>query len=714
LLRDGNHVHTAFQLPGLDLYIGCQEIAMDDAVRFTGRVLYLSQDPAQIRAQLGGASLTLAQAGPLRDDVSTDEITPVTVMLTYDERLGQYPYVGFKVGGERPIGEHAIRQGAFQITVAGKRYGKGSSRESSPLAELSAGIKLIIAESFERIYQQNCDNIGILTSTDFSLLERVRAGEAIPFEVFLRGRDALTQQVIRSGGLLAYSRQVKWPAPASLSAVAPTSTRTSAPTAPATSTPMATAKPTATSTPTSTAKHQLAAPPGRTPQTLVEKIIERHLHPDFASARRGDGVFIAADWRFSHDYFTGMCAHLMHRAFGKPAPLHEPEHIVAFQDHLVLAAQSVPHVQGGLLPGIANLTRGHTDFARDYPVRSHGALADDTGSEGICHALMAEHYALPGQVVAGTDSHTPHSGALGCLAFGAGATDIANSWVTGYVRCKVPQTLRIELEGSLRPGVTAKDVVLYLLRLDLIRGGGAIGLVFEYGGSAVRAMSVDERATLTNMVAELGGFTGIVEPDETTVAFLKQRRDVDFVLQDWMKSDADAIYQQIIRIDAATLTPMLARPGDPGNGMAASELLDEVAIDIAYGGSCTAGKREDFDMYHQVLHWGLQHGLSVAPGTRLYLQFGTLAVRRYCVAQGYLPVFERVGAQLVMPGCGSCANCGPGQSTRGDEVTISAINRNFPGRSGPGNVWLASPATVAASALCGKITTFDALRQQHA
>ena len=188
---------------------------MDDAIRFTGRVLYLSQDPAQIRAQLDGASLTPAQAGPLRDDVSTDEITPVTVMLTYDERLGRYPYVGFKAGGEQPIGEHAIKQGGFQITVAGKRYGKGSSRESSPLAELSAGIKLIIAESFERIYQQNCDNIGILTSTDFSLLERVQAGEAIPFEVFLQGRDALTQQVIRSGGLLAYSRQAEWPAPAS-------------------------------------------------------------------------------------------------------------------------------------------------------------------------------------------------------------------------------------------------------------------------------------------------------------------------------------------------------------------------------------------------------------------------------------------------------------------------------------------------------------------
>jgi len=648
---------------------------MDKTIKFTGRVLYLSQDPACISAQLAGKSVSRAQAGALRDSVSTDEITPVTVMMTYDERLGQYPYVGFEAGGIKPIGPNAIKDGGFQITVAGKRYGKGSSRESSPLAELSAGIKLIIAESFERIYLQNCDNIGILTSTDFSLLEQIEAGVAIPIEAFLTGRDPLTQQVIRSGGLLAYSKTAHWPAP-------------SAPSAPS-----------------------AVARDSGTPRTLVEKIIERHLHPDTESAERGQGVFIAADWRFSHDYFTGMCAHLMHRAFGKPATLHDPDSIIVFQDHLVLAAQSEPHVRGGLLPGVAHLTEGHHAFARTYPVRAHGELDGMPGSEGICHALMAEQYVLPGQVAAGTDSHTPHAGALGCLAFGAGATDIANSWVTGYVRCKVPETLRIELSGSLRPGVTAKDVVLYLLQLDNIKRGEAIGLVFEYGGEAVRAMPVDERATLTNMVAELGGFTGIVEPDARTVAFLKERRGVDFTLQDWMCSDPGAHYRNVIRIDAATISPMLARPGDPGNGVAAHALDADVAVNIAYSGSCTAGKREDFDFYHEVLQWGLAHGLKVSSDTRLFLQFGTMEVRRYCEAQGYLPVFEQAGATLVMPGCGSCANCGPGQSSSVDDVTISAINRNFPGRSGPGNVWLASPYTVAASALRGKITTFEALQR---
>lgn len=646
---------------------------MDDAVRFTGRILYLSNDPATVRAQLAGERISLADALPLRDNISTDEITPVTVMLTYDERLGQYPYIGLRVGDVNPISMNAIRDGGFAVTVAGKRYGKGSSRESSPLAEFSAGIRLIVAESFERIYQQNCDNVGILTSTNMAIPGRIEAGEAIPFEEFLQGRDDLTRKIIRSGGLMAYSKSVDWPAqPQTRPAVQATG-----------------------------------------PLTLVEKILQRNLHPDTPGLQKGDGVFVAAKWRFSHDYFTGMSAHFMHRAFGKPAKLFEPDHIVAFHDHLVLAPQSIPHVQGGLLPGVANLVQGHMSFTRDYPVRVHEELPDGSGAEGICHALMTEKYALPGQIIVGTDSHTPHSGSLGCLAFGAGSTDVANSWVTGYVRCKVPDTLRVEVEGKLRAGVTAKDIVLYLLQMEDVRSGDAIGAVFEYGGSTVRAMPIDERATLTNMVAELGGFTGIVEPDQNTVDFLKQRRGIDFEVEDWMKSDAGAVYRKTIHIDASQVRAMLARPGDPGNGVAVDSLADPVKVNIAYGGSCTAGKREDFDYYHEVLQWGLERGLHVSAETTLFLQFGTMDVRRYCQERGYLATFEKAGAKLVMPGCGSCANCGPGQSASASDVTVSAINRNFPGRSGPGSVWLASPYTVVASALAGQITAFAQLRQSH-
>jgi 3-isopropylmalate/(R)-2-methylmalate dehydratase large subunit len=158
---------------------------------------------------------------------------------------------------------------------------------------------------------------------------------------------------------------------------------------------------------------------------------------------------------------------------------------------------------------------------------------------------------------------------------------------------------------------------------------------------------------------------------------------------------------------------MVARPGDPGLGVPLETLAKPVRVDIAYGGSCTAGKLEDFEHYHAVLAWAAARGLRVADGVTLYLQFGTTAVRDACAARGYLSAFEQVGARLLQPSCGACANCGPGSSTDAAQVTVSAINRNFPGRSGPGQVWLASPPTVAASAIAGELVSFAELRTRH-
>jgi 3-isopropylmalate/(R)-2-methylmalate dehydratase large subunit len=381
--------------------------------------------------------------------------------------------------------------------------------------------------------------------------------------------------------------------------------------------------------------------------------------------------------------------------------------------------ESPAHLRAGLVPNMLAMCQAQRDFAKAYGLRMHRTLtdaeaqADDgTNAAGISHAMMAEHYALPGQVVAGTDSHTPHSGALGCAAFGIGTTDMANAFVTGAVRLTVPQSWRIELQGPPAAGVTAKDIVLHLLALPDIRGGLGVGKVFEFTGSAVAALSTDERATLTNMTAELGGLTGIVAPDAETVRFLKGRRGIDFTIQPWMRSDDGAAYAHAITIDCTQLSPWVAAPGDPGNGMPLDQLERAVRVDIAYGGSCTAGKREDFDHYHEVLAWGLAHGMKVPPHVQLFLQYGTTAVRDYCVARGYDRTFEAAGARILQPSCGACANCGPGSSTEASQVTVSAINRNFPGRSGPGKVWLASPPTVMASALAGELVSFDALQRR--
>lgn len=324
---------------------------------------------------------------------------------------------------------------------------------------------------------------------------------------------------------------------------------------------------------------------------------------------------------------------------------------------------------------------------------------------------MAERYARPGQVIVGTDSHTPHSGALGCVAFGVGTTDIANSFVTGAVRIVMPDSILIWIDGTRPAGVTAKDIVLHLLAMPDIRAGAGLGRVFEFAGPVVQGLSTDERATLTNMVAELGGFTGLVAPDAETVRFIRERRGEDVEIEAWMHSDDGATYAARLHLDVSALSPMVARPGDPGNGVSLVDLPEPVAVDIAYGGSCTAGKREDFDHYHEVLAWAADHDLKVAPGVEFILQFGTVDVRRYCEERGYLRAFEAVGAELMQPACGACANCGPGSSETREQVTISAINRNFPGRSGPGQVWLASPYTVAASAIAGKIVSFEGLKR---
>ena len=429
-----------------------------------------------------------------------------------------------------------------------------------------------------------------------------------------------------------------------------------------------------------------------------------------------------ADYRFIHEYYTGMCAHLLAGEFGDDLRLFEPESILTFEDHLSYVHRSPVHVADGLIGNVRALSEAHRAFAARHGLVEHGYLQPqlaagdpgNTGSQGISHALMAEQYALPGQLIAGTDSHTPHSGALGCVAYGVGTTDMANAFVTGAVRLTMPEVMRVEFDGILPPGVTAKDLALHLLADPAIRSGVGIGKVFEFGGPVVRSLGTDERATLTNMTAELGGFTGLVEPDAETVRYLKQRRGIDFVLQPWMASDPDADYSSVLRIDCSRLSPMVAAPGDPGNGVPVRSLDRAVRIDIAYGGSCTAGKREDFDQYHAVLEWAAQRGLRVPGHVKLYLQFGTDAVRQYCVERGYLAAFEAVGAEMLHAACGACANCGPGSSVDAQQVTVSAINRNFPGRSGPGQVWLASPPTVAASAIAGQLMSFEDLQARTA
>lgn len=640
-------------------------------VRFGGRILFLSQDANLIARQLAGEDLAFAAAMPLRNDVSTDEISPTWVTYHYDDKLGEYPYVGLKCGEAMPIGNGSVKARGFGVTVAGGRYGKGSSREASPFAEWCAGIRLVIAKSFERIYRQNCRNLGIYTSTDFGLIERIRRNEPIPIEEFTRGEDEVTAELIRRGGLFALmqARQQGW---------TPAARQTQ---------------------------------PG--PMTYAEKIIARASGRSRVQA--GDAVFARVDWRYAHEYNSPLAIAALERNMGRDVQLADTASIVCFSDHLPFIHQVMPPERRklGLLNLAQALAKVQQRFCEQHAIRLHGFLEDRDGCDGISHSIMTERYVLPGQLVAGTDSHTPHCGALGVLAFGIGSTEMACAWLAGEVRLQVPPTCRVRLHGALRPGVEAKDVVLHILRLPYVREGRAIGQVFEYSGSGIAALSTDERATLTNMVAEIGGFTGIVVPDQETCRFLSERRGTDVALEPWMHSDAEADIAHSIDVDCAEIQPMLAQPGDPGRGMSVDALSDTVRVDIAYSGSCTGGKLDDVLRVHEVLRWADSRGLRVAANTRFILQFGSRDVREHCVQAGMLALFSRIGAELVEPGCGACVNAGPGVSERASQVTVSSINRNFPGRSGPGQVWLASPSTVAASAIAGQIVSFEQLQARE-
>ncbi len=657
-------------------------------VTLQGRILYLTEDPALIARQLRGENLEFRPNDPahkLRDNISTDEITPGWVCYHFDETLGQFVYVGLTCGtggtAVQPIGEGDVLRGGFAVSVAGKRRGKGSSREQSPYAEKTAGIRLVVAENIERIYRQNCVNLGILTTNDFSVLERIRRGEPIPLEVFTEGEDEITREIIEYGGLFPYN-------------VARLKGETVPP--------------------------RVETP--KRPMTLAEKIFASHMVADakrgtlgIPAVKPGDAGFVRTDIRFSHEYVTPMAASFFEELVGRDARVTDPSSIYFFRDHLTFLDQVMPEAQKkrGLLEIAERLATKQAEFAAKQGVKLHGELPRGenataaVGSEAICHSKIYQDYALPGQLVIGSDSHTPHSGALGCVAFGVGTTDLFNSWMTKDVRVKIPETVKAEFHGTLPQGVTAKDLMLALLSHPYVRNGEAISKIIEYTGEAVRALSLDERATMTNMAAEVGAFTGIIAADEKTAAFLSEQRGIPMDearrLCAGFTSDPDAEYATEIRIDAKALSPMVALPGDPGNGVFIRDLPAPVAIEIAYGGSCTAGKRDDMEMYATVLAEGLAKGKRVAEGVTFWIQFGSREVKDWCQKKGYLRIFEEAGARVIEPSCGACIAAGPGVSTRRDQVTVSAINRNFPGRSGPGQMYLASPYVVAASALEGQI-----------
>ena len=424
-----------------------------DRIKFTGRILFLTEDISLIRRQLQGEDLQgeltrrlLSGDLPLMNNISTDEITPGWVCFYYDETLAHYVYVGMR---ESAVQKDEVKNGGFAVVVSGLSKGCGSSRETAPYAEKWAGIQLVIAQSIEMIYGQNSQNIGLLTATDFGLIERIHRGEEIPLAEFTKGLDPISKDIVAYGGLFNYNK-------ARLAG-------------------------------------EVSPPPLETPvnnpqrpMTIVEKIVAKHAFVrtgkvGVEAVKPGDSLFAIADVRFSHEYVTPMAESLLKQALGADARLTEPESVFAFRDHLTFLSRVMPqkHREMGLLEKAEGLATTQEDFAAKQGIRLYGENPEG-GSEAICHNAVVEDLALPGQIVVGTDSHTCMAGVLGCFAFGVGSTDMANAWYTKDIRIRVPETVRYVLRGKKRAEVSAKDVMLHILASEYMKTSRGIGKVLEF------------------------------------------------------------------------------------------------------------------------------------------------------------------------------------------------------------------------------------------
>ncbi|MEA2602128.1 MAG: 3-isopropylmalate/(R)-2-methylmalate dehydratase large subunit [Acidobacteriota bacterium] len=639
------------------------------------RVLFLTKDPDLIRRQLKG-ELDLRMADlrveNLLDDINTDAMTPAWVCFSHrPEDIARDAYAGLIVDGKRLFERDALINGNFEVIVSGWRKGVGSSRETAVQAEKWSGVRIAIAASFAPIHARNNISQGVLMG-DHDAIRRLQAGEGIPLEELCDGWDPITRIVIRQGGLFPFSKAL------------------------------------------AAGEIELPKPhTGPRPMTMAEKILARHMPGEGPHyVKPGDAVVVAVDGGYSHEFTTAQVHYFLEQEHGPDYQVKNPAKLAVFEDHLIYADE-VPKMRV-FHDKIETLRQLQREFQSHTGVRNFSA--QDGVSPGICHEVAREELIEPGDFIQATDSHTCMGGVNNALTWGVGATEYADLIVQGFTQVEVPESIRFELTGRLQSGVTAKDLMLYIL-LNHARPQATLDRVMEFAGPGVTTLSMDERATLTNMATECAAKTAIVIADDETWRWLAEWRpgvDVERLKSRAVAPDEGAEYAGGVHtIDLSSLRPMVAHPGDPDHGIPSDptngawiDEIGDVPIDIAYGGSCTAGKIDDLVFYHQVVKEAVDAGLKVAPGVRFMIQCGSQAVERFVWENGLADTFVRAGVQLIHPGCGACIGCGPGVSESADEVTVSAINRNYKGRSGPGKLWLASPLTVAASAFTGRITAY--------
>lgn len=395
------------------------------------------------------------------------------------------------------------------------------------------------------------------------------------------------------------------------------------------------------------------------------------------------------DLALSHDAIAGPVGNLFYQQFGKQARVWDANRLVLVADHFIQINDIRPD------PKAVQMHQEMVAFAQEQNCRLFDVVSPGDAA-GICHVLLPEQGLVsPGMVIAGTDSHSCTYGAFGCFSTGVGTTDMANLLATGDLWLRVPATLRFELNGTLPAGISAKDIMLFIL--GQIGCDGAIGKVMEFHGDVIAQLPIDERMTLSNMVVECGAVCGLIPPDDLTWNYTQNRSPIYQV--EPLVADAAAEYERIYRFDLSSLTPQVACPPKPDRVVPVHQ-LKEIAITQAFIGSCTGGKLFDLAQAAEVLR-----DRTIAAGVNLYVVPASQAVRQQAAELGYLKILEAAGAQILKTGCGACINAGQGVLGQ-QQVGIYATNRNFKGRSGDPTAqnYLASPRVVAISAVRGKIS----------
>ena len=639
------------------------------------RVLFLTKDLGLIKKQLyDGLNLNMRDINPedLLDDINTDVMTPAWVCFDHEpSEIAKNAYAGLMQDGMRVFREKALIDGNFEIIVSGQRKGTGSSRETAAQCERWAGIRIVIASSFAPIHERNNINLGQLMS-GYDTLQKLQDGESIPLSEFTSKYDPVTRLIIEAGGLFPFAEKLT--------------------------------------------KKQISLSPLDTeerPMTMAEKIISRNLvgQKKGQCVQPNDPVIAQVQGGYSHEFTTAQVHTFLTEEYGEDYSLPNPSKFAVFEDHLLYAAHNpkfVPHMNK-----VQTLRDLQVEFQKHTNVRDYSAV--NGVSPGICHQVAREEFIEVGDFIQATDSHTCMGGASNALTYGVGATEYASLVYSGFTFVKVPESIRFNLTGKLNDGCTAKDVILYILA-DHAREELTLNRSMEFGGPGLASLSVDERATLCNMATECSGRTGICEADELLYDWMEKAQNLDreIMASKSVNPDEGAVYHGGVHdIDLNQIVPMVAHPGnpdegipsDPTNGALISD-IGQVKIDIAYGGSCTAGKEDDVAYYAEVCTAANAAGLSVRDGVDFYIQYGSGQVKDLAVRKGWHDLFLKVGVKLIDPGCGACIGAGPGVSITPDQVTVSAINRNFQGRSGPGKLYLASPLTVAASAFTGHISAW--------